>query len=187
MDGPLNHTFTFGNDARLRAPKYFVIHSRRRSWLPAGILATAATALALLLGPTDYLPSLIGSAEEARGRLVLSSHIENGRIIVPITLNGVSTDAIIDTGASVLGIGRKQARQFGIDPAKQPFLTTVSTANGDVRGAEIKLDVTVGDFAVKDVPAVILDSDLNLPLIGMSFLQKLKSMELHDELVRLFD
>jgi aspartyl protease family protein len=107
-------------------------------------------------------------------------------MVVPVRLNGFATNAILDTGADVVAISRMQARQFGLDPAKRPFLTTVSTANGDTAAARIALDVAVGDASLKNVPAVILNSDLALPRIGMSFLQKFKAMEFHDDAINLY-
>jgi aspartyl protease family protein len=64
-------------------------------------------------------------------------------------------------------------------PLPADYTATVSTANGKVKAAPVKLDrVEVGGITVYDVPALVLPDDiLGKNLLGMAFLSRLKRYE----------
>jgi aspartyl protease family protein len=62
------------------------------------------------------------------------------------------------------------------------YTAVVSTANGKVKAAPIKLDrIEVGGITVYDVPALVLPDDLlGKNLLGMAFLSRLRRYEVAD-------
>ena len=109
--------------------------------------------------------------------------LEGGRIEVPMggdghfhltaRVNGQPVRFVIDTGASTIALAEDDARRAGIDPDSLAFVGQARTANGMVQTATVMLDsLTIGEIAEYDVPAVVLRSDLDLSLMGMSYLSR---------------
>jgi aspartyl protease family protein len=69
--------------------------------------------------------------------------------------------------------------RVGIRPQLRDYVAVVSTANGKVKGAPAKIDrIEVGGITVYDVQALVLpDEALNVNLLGVSFLSRLKRYE----------
>ncbi|ARC38037.1 TIGR02281 family clan AA aspartic protease [Paracoccus yeei] len=109
--------------------------------------------------------------------------LEGGRIEVPMggdghfhltaRVNGQPVRFVIDTGATTIALAEDDARRAGIDPDSLAFVGQARTANGMVQTATVMLDsLTIGEIAERDVPAVVLRSDLDLSLMGMSYLSR---------------
>jgi len=89
-------------------------------------------------------------------------------------VNGQPIRFMVDTGATVTAIPAADARRLGIDASKGPVVL-LRTANGTARARQVKLDVvSVGDLTLYGVEAVVMEGDgLSLPLLGMSFLNRM--------------
>lgn len=109
--------------------------------------------------------------------------LEGGRIEVPMggdghfhltaRVNGQPVRFVIDTGATTIALAEDDARRAGIGPDSLAFVGQARTANGMVQTATVMLDsLTIGEIAEYDVPAVVLRSDLDLSLMGMSYLSR---------------
>jgi aspartyl protease family protein len=83
---------------------------------------------------------------------------------------------VVDTGASHITIRESEAARLGYQPRPRDYVVQVHTANGEGRAARIELDrVQIGDISVLDVPALVVpDAALNVNLLGMSFLSRVK-------------
>jgi len=79
---------------------------------------------------------------------------------------------MVDTGATLTAFSRTDATRLGIDYSHgKPAGST--TANGTVRGWVIVLPtMRVGDVTVRDVEAMVIDSEMPFALLGMSFLNR---------------
>lgn len=87
-------------------------------------------------------------------------------------VNGKSTRFLVDTGATSVSLPAAFAKSAGIDYQKgaRGF---VQTANGPAAAFRIKLDaLTVGDITLYQVDATVLESGLDVALLGMSFLSR---------------
>jgi len=120
------------------------------------------------LGP-DVVVSPI--REEKAGRLVSLWQAEDGFFYAWGSINGQSVRFLVDTGASVVAISRRDATRLGLDFRRGPA-GLATTAGGTVRAYEHTLSsVRVGDIELRDVPAGVVDSEFPAqPLLGMSFL-----------------
>lgn len=102
---------------------------------------------------------------------------ENGLI------NNKPMQYMVDTGASVIGIGQSDAERLGLDFQKG-IPVTVRTANGNTPGWRIKLDtVRVGDITVYGVEAVVSPQPMPYILLGNSFLSQLHMTRQGNEMV----
>jgi aspartyl protease family protein len=105
---------------------------------------------------------------DARGHFLTDGRIEGQRI-----------EFMVDTGASVIALNEKSAARFGLRPTAADYRMTVSTANGTIKAAQVRLAmVDIGGLIVRDVDAMVLpDEALSENLLGLSFLSKLKRFE----------
>lgn len=96
-----------------------------------------------------------------------------GHFMTTGNINGASVRFIVDTGASVIALGASDARRIGIDTSKGRLGRT-QTANGVAVVSQVKLDtVRVGDIVLNNVDASVLQHDMPVVLLGMSFLNRM--------------
>jgi len=86
---------------------------------------------------------------------------------------------VVDTGASVVALRESDAARVGHRPSRGDYTVRVSTANGVISGARVRLDsVEIGSIKARNVAAIVLpDEALSTNLLGMSYLSKLKRFE----------
>jgi aspartyl protease family protein len=105
---------------------------------------------------------------------------ERGHVIVDAVINGAPIRMLVDTGASLVTLTPDNARAAGIDPGRLVYSAQVSTANGAARMALVTLrEIRIDQLSFYDVPAAVLEN-LNVSLLGMSFLGRLQSYEMRD-------
>lgn len=127
-------------------------------------------------------PVSVGRGLSSGRKVVLradaSGHFrENGWI------NNKPMQYMVDTGASVIGIGKNDAERMGIN-FLQGIPVTVRTANGNAQGWRIKLDtVRVGDITVHGADAVVSPQPMPFVLLGNSFLSQLHMTRQGNEMV----
>lgn len=102
-------------------------------------------------------------------------------------INGKPIEAMVDTGASLVAINVSTARRLGFSPAALDFQHQVRTANGSTKAAHVVLGrIEIGSIRVRNVDAVVLgDEALSSTLVGMSFMQKLKSYTAEKRVLRM--
>ena len=110
----------------------------------------------------------------------------DGHYYVRLELDGAPVTFVVDTGATDLVLARRDAEAAGVDVDALRFDGTAYTANGSVGTARVTLgEVALGDLVDRDVPAVVTDGDLQISLLGMSYLQKFGRIEIADGRLRL--
>lgn len=90
------------------------------------------------------------------------------------SINGRTTDMIVDTGATSVAMSETEAKRLGIPYRLKGSKTGVSTASGHARAYSIMLDrVRVGDIELRQVEGVVIQGDApRQVLLGMSFLKQ---------------
>lgn len=120
-------------------------------------------------------------AGEGAGRIEVPLG-EDGHFHLPAEVNGVTLRFVVDTGATTIALGQADARRVGIDPDRLAWTGQARTANGTVRTAAVTLDsVVVGGVRDRDVPALVLQSDLDMSLMGMSYLSRFARVSIEGE------
>jgi aspartyl protease family protein len=105
---------------------------------------------------------------------------EGGHVVVDAAVNGAPVRLLVDTGASVVTLTLADAHAAGIDLNHLVFSARVNTVNGAARMAPVMLrEIRIDQLSVYDVPAAVLEN-LNISLLGMSFLARLQSYEMRD-------
>ncbi len=96
-------------------------------------------------------------------------------------VDGTPVRFLVDTGATSVVLSPNDARRLGYDPAKLSFTGFADTANGTVRTAPIRLgNLVVGDIRLTDLPAEVNQAAMGSSLLGMRFLDHLRSYEVRD-------
>ncbi|HYP35922.1 MAG TPA: TIGR02281 family clan AA aspartic protease [Stellaceae bacterium] len=139
------------------------------------------------LGPVlfqDRVPTPEAGARAAETAPAVNTLVypanEQGHVILEAAVNGASVRLLVDTGASLVTLTTADARAAGIAPSELVFNRRVSTANGSARMAPVTLrEVRIGQLSIYDVPAAVLEN-LNISLLGMSFLGRLQGYEMRD-------
>ena len=92
--------------------------------------------------------------------------------LVSATINsGKKLNFMVDTGATLIALTPKQAKQLNIDTGPNVPKAPFNTANGLSWQPLVVLDsVMIGSAVVRDVEASVMQSDSDVGLLGMSFL-----------------
>lgn len=150
--------------------------------VPKGISPVTESSAAVAVASPVPEASYLGGGRSAS----LQPNAE-GHFTGTFRFNGRSVQAMIDTGATDIAMNETTARNVGIVLPESAFVYPVTTANGMTKAARATLDsVEVGQVRVDDVSALVLqDSALSQTLIGMSFLEKLRSYQVKDGILDL--
>lgn len=129
-------------------------------------------------------PASVGArgAGASGGRLVLSV-ASNGHFMPQGRINDRAVVFMLDTGASLVSIGREDAERLDVDLRRAPMVT-LNTANGAASGWRVKLaTVQIEDMVVRDVDAVVTSSSMPYVLLGNSFLGRFRMQRDGDRMV----
>jgi aspartyl protease family protein len=103
-----------------------------------------------------------------------------GHVVVNAAVNGSPVKMLVDTGASLVTLTPEDARAAGISRGELAYSGRVSTANGMARMAPVTLrEIRIDQLSIYDVPAAVIEN-LNISLLGMSFLARLQGYEMRD-------
>ncbi len=104
---------------------------------------------------------------------------QGGHFVVDAEVDGVPVRFLVDTGASEVTLTPRDARRLGFDIRHLDFHRTYRTANGVVKGAPVRLRrVAIGPISMPNVSASVNAVEMDLSLLGMSFLSRLSSFEM---------
>lgn len=144
---------------------------------PAMILSAAtATAVVCALG----LRWIDGAsvAQAASNAVPTVTRAQDGHYWAEALVEGRPMRMLVDTGASVVTLGRADAEKAGVRVGPRDFTQSVQTASGSIRAAPVVLSsLMVGGVKMEGVEAVVVDADLHAPLLGMSYLGRLSGFE----------
>lgn len=98
---------------------------------------------------------------------------ERGHFTAVGSLNGYPVNFLVDTGATSIAISSTEAKRMGIDyKAGQAY--GVNTAAGVVPAWRVTFNtVKVGSITMNHVDGMVLEAGLSVPLLGMSFLNRM--------------
>jgi aspartyl protease family protein len=121
-----------------------------------------------------------GGAGPASGREIVIPVSSGGHFITRGAINGRSVNFMVDTGATLVSIGRAEADRLGID-LKQAERGMSQTANGSVPVLLVTLSaVRVGEVELRNIAAVVVPAAMPHVLLGNSFLSRLQMRRDYD-------
>lgn len=137
------------------------------------------------------------AADEGQQQLavVRSTPRRSGEVVLERDANGhfyaqASTDTgkvmmLVDTGATVVALTGNDASMMGVNWNPGDVRPVARGASGDVYGVPVVIDrLAVGGIEARRVQAVVVPEDLDISLLGQSFLSKVGRVEVSgDEMV----
>lgn len=104
---------------------------------------------------------------------------QNQQYFTQAEVNSRSLPFLIDTGAAFVALRESDLQRAGMIVRRSDFTQPISTANGQSYAARVELDeVEINGISVRNVDAFVLhDEQLDINLLGMSFLSKLSRFE----------
>jgi aspartyl protease family protein len=131
----------------------------------------------------DAPASVGGGGAGASGTRITIAASSGGHFVSQGAINGRAVQFMVDTGATSVAIGMRDAERLGIDYRKG-VPGVGGTANGTVQMWRVKLaSVRVGDVEVYDVDAAVLGASMPYVLLGNSFLTRFQMKRENDMLV----
>lgn len=126
--------------------------------------------------------SIGGSGGGATGTQIVLTAGSGGHFVTQGSINGRSTQFMVDTGATSIAMGADEARRMGIAFENgQRFYG--STANGHVVAYRVVLtSVRIQDVEVHNVDAAVLPQGMPYILLGNSFLSRFQMKRENDTL-----
>jgi aspartyl protease family protein len=108
-----------------------------------------------------------------------------GHVVLDGAVNGAPVRFLVDTGATMVVLTMRDAAAAGLTRGDLVFSARASTANGVARAAPVRLrEVRINQLSLLDVPATVVEN-LNVSLLGQSFLTRLDSYEMRDGVLTL--
>lgn len=138
-------------------------------------LRIGAAPAQLLVAPTDVTKGV---------RQIVISAGPGGHFVASGAINGRATRFMIDTGATLVSIGRDDAERLGLELGAARNAVT-QTANGPVNVQTLTLaTVRVGEVELAHVNAMVLPGSLPHVLLGNSWLSRFQ-MRRENDVMRL--
>ena len=130
-------------------------------------------------------PAQVGAAPPpSQSREIVMTAGSGGHFSPAGTINGKQVRFVVDTGATLVAMGKDEALRLGLD-LSGARLGISQTANGPVQVQVITLDrVRVGDVEIANVGAVVLPQPMPFILLGNSFLSRFQ-MRRDNDVMRL--
>jgi aspartyl protease family protein len=153
------------------------------------ILMLAATAGAVvaygdpkrIAHASDTVSGLMRNRAVSAARAVQIPRGQGGEFALHAKINGVKAPMLIDTGATSVVLTYETARAAGLPLELLEYDVDVETAGGRTRAARLTLDrLAIGKLVERSVPALVVPrGQMKVNLLGMSFLDRLESWEVH--------
>ncbi len=117
-------------------------------------------------------PAQIGGG----GEVIVKRRL-GGEFVIPARVNEANVAFLFDTGASSVVLRAEDAAKAGVKTAALSYDVDVTTANGAAMAAEARVErIEVGPIALRNVRVLVAKPGaLNESLLGMTFLERLKS------------
>ena len=115
----------------------------------------------------------------SHGRVVEIGRANDGDFAVRAQINGARVQMVLDTGASSVVLTREDAKAAGLPLEVLNYTVNIDTANGRTKAAPVTLDrIAIGGLEERSIDALVAQpGQLKMSLLGMSFLNRLRSWQ----------
>ncbi|MFN3292683.1 MAG: TIGR02281 family clan AA aspartic protease [Gemmobacter sp.] len=134
----------------------------------------------------DFAPSGQRAAVAQQGETqIVARRAPDDHFYLTLDVAGTPVRFMVDTGASTIVLGDRDADRLGIDRRSLAYVGQARTANGTIRTARVTLrGVSLEGTPLGDLPAWVGDGPLDVSLLGMEFLNRFARVEMtRDRLV----
>jgi aspartyl protease family protein len=130
---------------------------------------------------SDTVSQLLRKRTGSPARAVQIARGQSGEFALQAKINGVGAPMVIDTGATSVVLSYETAKAAGLPLELLEYDVDVETAGGHTKAARLTLDrLAIGKLVERSVPALVVQrGQIKTNLLGMSFLDRLESWEVH--------
>lgn len=129
---------------------------------------------------SDIGPQLLPRQEviSSSGQIVLPRG-PGGHYYATVKIDGTPVQFVVDTGATGVVLTKSDAQRLGLHPDELTYMGMADTANGMVRTAHVTLhDVQLGGLTVPSMGASVNDGQMQMSLLGMTYLRRFSKLEI---------
>ncbi len=128
--------------------------------------------------PVYVVPAREEHVVYASGATARITKEADGHFWTTAYVNSMPVRFLVDTGATAVVLTEQDARSIGVDPTDLPRRASVMTASGKADAGIVTLGrISIDGLEASDVDAVVMDSNLQHSLLGMSFLNQFSHWE----------
>ena len=137
----------------------------------------------------DTVAQMLRKRAASPARAVQIVRGQGGEFALHAKINGVVAPMVIDTGATSVVLTYETAKAAGLPLELLEYDVDVETAGGHTKAARLTLDrLAIGKLVERSVPALVVPhGQMKTNLLGMSFLDRLESWEVHADRLMLHD
>jgi aspartyl protease family protein len=129
----------------------------------------------------DTVSEMLRKRAAPAARAVQVPRGQSGEFALVARINGVRAPMVIDTGATSVVLTYETAKAAGLPLELLEYDVDVETAGGHTKAARLTLDrLAIGKLVERSVPALVVPhGQMKTNLLGMSYLDRLESLEVH--------
>jgi aspartyl protease family protein len=129
----------------------------------------------------DTVSEMLHRRSAKPGRAVQVARGQSGEFALQAKINGVNAPMVIDTGATSVVLTWETAKAAGLPLELLEYDVDVETAGGHTKAARLTLDrLAIGNLVERSIPALVVPhGQMKTNLLGMSFLDRLESWDVH--------
>lgn len=106
----------------------------------------------------------------------------DGHFYVNALVNDNLIRFLVDTGASSIALTQADAQAAGIPVNPADVEIVARGASGDVRGARVNIHhIAIGQKEAWDLPSVVITDDMDVSLLGQSYLSQIASVSIMND------
>ena len=104
----------------------------------------------------------------------------DGHFYINLNINNYQIDFLVDTGASAIILSNSDGKKLGFDKEALSYWKSATTANGEILISPVILDqIKMGPIRFSNVKAFISQKNMEKSLLGMSFINRFKKLEIN--------
>ena len=128
--------------------------------------------------PADCADDAEGCAPPRRALTV--SRAQDGLFRLPMTVNGIATSAILDTGAHDLILSETQARSMGVRLLPGAGVRVRTAGGAHTMRWALADRIEVGGHRLRALRVGVLSTDLPAPLLGLDAITRLRDVRIRE-------
>ncbi len=122
-----------------------------------------------------------GEAGASTSGTVVLERAPDGHFYADAVVNGTNVHFMVDTGATSVALSPKDAAAIGIEPGEGDFTETGRGVGGNVAMKPVTLDkLSIGGITSRDVPAVVVQTDMEVSLLGQTWLSRIGTVKIEN-------
>lgn len=143
------------------------------------VIFLLAILLALFWENYLYKKTNVDNLKNGQNELVLTRS-GDGHFYINLDINNHPIDFLVDTGASSIILSNNDGKKLGFDKEALKYWKSANTANGEILISPIILDqIKMGPISYSNVKAFISQKNMKKSLLGMSFINRFKKLEIN--------